>query len=287
MEADGPSGFRNAPVTKFLVPIVGGCSALAAVLNAKPHMVIQLSQLTMDGQFWKLFTSHWAFGSIGTSVVGTWLIYKMKIVERRYGSSKYAALVFISFVASTLLQTGALVSGLGFIKSIASGPYAILFSIMYQFQKIVPASHQTSMLGLKITDKTYVYLAAAQLFLSSSSASIIPCVCGIIVGAIYDQTRAKTWRFPQWIQRFGRNYLSPLLTSKSKKKPSRQPTTANVRPRSAPAPPIDEGDIDIMLGMFPNYTRQDIKNALIKSKSDLNRAAEILLTTEPSASGSQ
>lgn len=33
---------------------------------------------------------------------------------------------------------------------------------MYQFQKIVPASHQTNMLGLKITDKTYVYLAAAQ-----------------------------------------------------------------------------------------------------------------------------
>lgn len=107
----------------------------------------------------------------------------------------------------------------------------------------------------------------------------------MVVGAIYDQTRVKAWRFPLWVQRFSRNYISPLLTSKSKKKPTRQP--ANVRTRSAPPPPIDEQDIDTMFAMFPNYTRQDIKNALIKSKSDLNRAAEILLTTEPSASGSQ
>lgn len=41
-------------------------------------------------QVWRLFTSHWAFSSIGTTVVGTWLIYKMKVVERRYGSAKYA-----------------------------------------------------------------------------------------------------------------------------------------------------------------------------------------------------
>lgn len=33
--------------------------------------------------------SQWAFKGIGTTVVGTWLIYKMRIVERRYGSAKY------------------------------------------------------------------------------------------------------------------------------------------------------------------------------------------------------
>lgn len=41
-------GFRNAPVTKFLVPIVGGCSALAAVCNLKPHMALQLSHLGIE-----------------------------------------------------------------------------------------------------------------------------------------------------------------------------------------------------------------------------------------------
>lgn len=121
--------------------------------------------------------------------------------------------------------------------------------------------------------------------MSSSSASIVPCVCGLVAGAIYDHTRVKTWRFPQWVQKFGRKYISPILTSNKKtRQPVRQPT---VRQRSAPVPPIHEEDIDTMFSMFPNYTRQDIKNALTRSKSNLNRAAEILLSTEPSASGSQ
>jgi hypothetical protein len=56
MDADGPSGiekgvspisitklylgFRNAPVTKCLVPVIGGCSALAIALHSKPHMAL-------------------------------------------------------------------------------------------------------------------------------------------------------------------------------------------------------------------------------------------------------
>lgn len=124
-----------------------------------------------------------------------------------------------------------------------------------------------------------------QLLLSSSAASVVPCVCGLIVGAIYDNTRVKAWRFPQWAQTFSRKYILPVLIS-NKKKPSRRATAPIARQRSVPTPPIDEQDIDTMFAMFPNYSRQDIKTALTKSKSDLNRAAEILLTTEPSAGSS-
>lgn len=46
-------GFRNAPVTKFLVPVVGSCSALAIACNLKPHMALQLSHLGIEnGQVW-------------------------------------------------------------------------------------------------------------------------------------------------------------------------------------------------------------------------------------------
>lgn len=66
----------------------------------------------------------------------------------------------------------------------------------------------------------------------------------------------------------------------------RQRTTTRASP-SPPQPPVSEADIDQLFAMFPNYSRQDIKNALVTSKSDLNRAAEILLTSEPSAGSSQ
>jgi hypothetical protein len=123
-----------------------------------------------------------------------------------------------------------------------------------------------------------------QLLLSSSAASIVPCVCGVLVGAIYDNTSVRTWRFPQWAQSFTRKYISPVLSSNKKKSSTRRAGTIPVR--QAPTPPIDEQDIDTMFAMFPNYSRQDIKTALTRSKSDLNRAAEILLTTEPSAGSS-
>lgn len=83
MDADGPSGdhwyqeeailsihlyallqlvgFKNAPVTKFLVPVVGSCSALAIACNLKPHMALQLSHLGIEnGQVKKDNPSGWS-----------------------------------------------------------------------------------------------------------------------------------------------------------------------------------------------------------------------------------
>jgi hypothetical protein len=134
-----------------------------------------------------------------------------------------------------------------------------------------------------------------KLLLSSSSASIVPCLCGLIVGSLYDSTGIKAWRFPKWVRSFSSKYILPVLADKKKKRRTVTATSAStptrrqvneVPVRRAPAPPINEQDIDTMFSMFPNYSRQDIKNALITSKSDLNRAAEILLTTEPSAGSS-
>lgn len=124
--------------------------------------------------------------------------------------------------------------------------------------------------------------------MSDSSASIVPCLCGLIIGSIYDKTGIKSWRFPKWVRSFSSKYILPVLADKKRKRrtPSTRRQVNEVPVRRAPAPPINEQDIDTMFSMFPNYSRQDIKNALVRSKSDLNRAAEILLTTEPSAGSS-
>jgi hypothetical protein len=41
---------------------------------------------------------------------------------------------------------------------------------------------------------------------------------------------------------------------------------------------VDDEDLNTMLAMFPDYSPQDIRNALTSANSDLNRAAEILLS---------
>lgn len=130
-------------------------------------------------------------------------------------------------------------------------------------------------------------------------SSIVPCLCGLIVGALYDQTNLKQWRFPKWTRSFAKNYIVPILATNNKKKISSPRGTTSIqqdiatgssssvhRRTTPPPPPISEQDIDTVFSMFPNYSRQDIRNALITAKSDLNRAAEILLTTEPSTGSS-
>ncbi|KAI8375754.1 hypothetical protein EDC96DRAFT_496436 [Choanephora cucurbitarum] len=273
MDADGHSGFRHAPVTKFLVPVVGVSSALATFFNTTS---LEITQLSVQGQLWRLFTSQWAFSSIGTSVIGTWLIYRLRIVERRYGSAKYAAFVFITFMASTMVQTSAFWVG---FKSMAGGPYAILFAILCQFHQIVPVTYQTPMFGLEFTDKTYAYLAATQLLLSNSGTAIIPAVTGIVMGSVYRQTKAiQQWRFPGWIRAIASKYFVGTYQKKNRSRPA--------SPRLQQTVIVEQEDINTMLAMFPNYSRQEVERALISSSSDLNRAAEILLSSEPSAGSS-
>lgn len=116
-----------------------------------------------------------------------------------------------------------------------------------------------------------------------------------MVGALYDRTSIKQWRFPKWTQSFASKYILPILATDTKKSSSRTrkvrarppPSGESSIRRAPPPPPVNEEDIDTMFSMFPNYSRQDIQHALTTAKSDLNRAAEILLTTEPSAGSSR
>lgn len=106
----------------------------------------------------------------------------------------------------------------------------------------------------------------------------------------------KQWRFPTWVRSFASKYILPVLAVDKKVKyqshtlaSSTSTTSHHSTTRQRAPTPIKDDDIETMFAMFPNYSRQDIKNALTKSKSDLNRAAEILLSSESStsASGSQ
>lgn len=117
--------------------------------------------------------------------------------------------------------------------------------------------------------------------LSNSVLSAIPCFYGFIIGSSYENISAlQQWRFPKSIT----NLISKY-TKSNKKKSSRTPTNptpiASTSAQAPLSPPsVDEEDINTMLAMFPDYPRETIRNALASSNSDLNRAAEILLSTE-------
>ncbi|CEP14827.1 hypothetical protein [Parasitella parasitica] len=239
MQETGPAGFYNVPVTKFLVLSVGVCSILAAIMNLKPYFDLQLvPHMTVHHQFWRLLTSQIAFGSSGDVFFGLLLLYNLRVIERQYGSSKYTAFLFISIVVSTLLELGALVAGaqVGF-KSIPGGPYALIFSALYQYYRIIPVTYRFRVFGLVINNKLFLYVLAIQVAFSQSCETLTPAICGILSGAMYrtDVGNIKQWRFPIWIQKLTVRFVKPFLVSppiarSSTTLPSQRPFVAGILP---------------------------------------------------------
>ncbi|CAO3646789.1 unnamed protein product [Cunninghamella blakesleeana] len=144
------------------------------------------------------------------------IIYAMRIIERYFGSSKYAAFIFVIINLSTLLEIGALVTGIKFgLRYIPGGPYALIFAMLYQYHRLVPVLYRFRIFGVTFDNKSFLYLLSLQIFISQGINTIIPCVCGLLSGALYrsDIGNIKQWRFPNKIQSLGSKYLQPVLVT--------------------------------------------------------------------------
>ncbi|CAO3607254.1 unnamed protein product [Mucor hiemalis] len=239
MQAVGPAGFYNVPVTKFLVLFVGSCSILAAILNLKPYFHLQLiPHLTIHHQFWRLLTSHLAFGNSGDVFFGSLLLYTMRVIERQYGSAKYLAFLFVATMTSTLLELSALIFGVRVgLKRIPGGPYALIFAALYQYHRIIPVTYRLRVFGITMNDKLFLYVLAFQLALSQSFETITPALCGLLSGALYrtDIGNIKQWRFPPMLQNLIVKFIKPFLVSppiarSSATTPSQRPIVTGITP---------------------------------------------------------
>ncbi|KAI8082484.1 uncharacterized protein B0P05DRAFT_537243 [Gilbertella persicaria] len=239
MQAVGPAGFYNVPVTKFLVLFIGSCSILTSIFNMKQYFQLQLTpHITVHHQFWRLLTSHIAFGNSGDVFFGSLLLYTLRVIERQYGSAKYMAFISISIVIATLLEVGALVLGAQIgLKSIPGGPYALIFSSLYQYHRIIPITYRFRIFGVVMSDKLFLYVLALQMAFSQSYQTLIPALCGVLSGALYrtDIGNMKQWRFPSLLQKMIVRFVKPLLVSppiarSAATTPAQRPFIAGITP---------------------------------------------------------
>ncbi|CAG8747483.1 3271_t:CDS:2, partial [Acaulospora morrowiae] len=119
------SGFDNTPVTKGLLLCVGGCSAVAYLLDCRSSVHLQLiPNLTSQREFWRLITTQCVATTTGEFFFGSLVLFQLRVIERQFGSSKYAAFFFVTSALSTMFEIGALAVGNKFgLTSIPAGPY--------------------------------------------------------------------------------------------------------------------------------------------------------------------
>lgn len=170
-------------------------------------------------QYWRLISRNLAFTSSIDLFVAILVLYNSSIaLERRYGTAKFVSFALITTFFGTALEVASLALFRYFdigIVSLPAGPFTFVFALLYNFSRSVPSSYIYKVFGASFTSKSLLYLLATQLVFASPPNSIISAACGILAGMLYRSNvlGSRTWRVPQWMQRLGKTYISPMLDS--------------------------------------------------------------------------
>ncbi|KAK4412837.1 Rhomboid-like protein 20 [Sesamum alatum] len=293
----GPSGFNNAPVTRTIVIASALFTIIFGIQGRSRNLGWSYQDIFKKFQIWKLIVSVFGFSSTPELVFGIYLLYYFRVFERQIGSNKYTVFILFSITVSLLLE----VLALWLLKDpslniLTSGPYGLIFSSFVPFFFDIPVSTRFRVFGLNFSDKTFIYLAGLQLFLSSWKRSMLPGICGILAGSLYrlNVLRVRRMKFPEFIASFFSRLSWPSMGSTSPTGSSRN-VLGNAPPYavrqmegnypagnySAPLssmmePPEDSIATLVSMGFDRNSARQ----ALIRSRNDLTAATNILLESQ-------
>ncbi|EJU06291.1 hypothetical protein DACRYDRAFT_44487 [Dacryopinax primogenitus] len=210
--------FHHAPVTEGIMIVCGVASLAAALFDIKYYMHLQLiPHLWRDHQYWRLFIYPLAFANSSDLLVAEYVLFFIGAnIERTFGSDKFASFCFVTTVLSTLLSFASLVlfHNIG-LNVIPSGPYALVFSIMYQYYRIVPTIYHYRVFGVSLSNKSVHYILPLQLFVGQSPGSAVAGTIGLLSGQLYrtDILGLKSYRLSPRIVRLSTRFILPLLGS--------------------------------------------------------------------------
>ncbi|KAL5527445.1 hypothetical protein ACEPAG_6236 [Sanghuangporus baumii] len=210
--------FQHAAVTKGLMIGCAVSSIVASIFDVKHYLHLQLSpHLARHHQYWRLLIHHLAFSNSSELLLAEILLYNVSIpIERIFGSSKFSGFCLTSLLTSTILEFGSLLVFNHFgLNVLPSGPITLVFSILYQFSRLIPRAYTFRILGVTLTNKIFTYILALQLVISQPPGSAVAAFIGIISGQLYqsDILGLKAVRLPFMIRRLAKRYLLPLIGS--------------------------------------------------------------------------
>ncbi|KAF5387674.1 hypothetical protein D9615_000722 [Tricholomella constricta] len=238
--------FENASVTKGLMVGYGLTSILAGLFDVKHYFHLQVigtalvpspsgsvSQVVLLADVTK--------PEIDPPSTGGWFstIWLSPIqIERQFGSIKFASFALVSTLMATILELLSLMlfNRVG-LNHFAMGPSPLIFSMLYQYARIVPSTYNYRIFGIPLNSKSLIYLLAiqvqslhfrckpfsltAELFgfmqaaISRPPGSVAVAIIGILVGQIYrsDLANLKAYRISPTLTRLATRFLLPLVGS--------------------------------------------------------------------------
>ncbi|TDL29394.1 hypothetical protein BD410DRAFT_811047 [Rickenella mellea] len=225
--------FHHAAVSKGLMLCCAASSIAASIFDVKHYLHLQLvPHLSRHHQYWRLLLHHLPSSNSSDLLLTELLLYNASIpVERLFGGVKFASFAVVTVLTSILLEFSALLLfgrlGLNFLPS---GPTSLVFSILYQYYRLVPPAYSFKILGVTLTNKVFIYIVALQLSISQPPGSAALSIVGLLAGQLYrsDVLGLKTYRLPRSVQAFSVRFLLPLIGSTKPPRRSNRATPEDV-----------------------------------------------------------
>jgi hypothetical protein len=199
-------GFEHAPFSWVVLLVSSALTfILGSVSRSLAFDVVRIS----GGEYFRLLGCQMFFPSVPQAVVGAFLVYTLRQLERMMGTRKLGAFLFVSYVLTLVLQLAfvvvlqTLMGGRYMVP--ASGPYFFIFGLLPLFARHVPTLRGTRFFGGLVTfsEKTWTYLLAAQIACSDGAPSVCSALAGYAAGSLYmvDPLRLSSFRFPRFVDK--------------------------------------------------------------------------------------
>ncbi|KAK3676078.1 hypothetical protein LTR78_004270 [Recurvomyces mirabilis] len=217
------SGFTNAPISQALVAAVVLLPFLATLADAKYYLWLEVRPHLLDyHQFWRLFTWPLCYTNSTEVLFAAMTFYQLRVIERLWGSRKFASFILSTLPYTTLLPPILLTLiirplSFGRINYLPAGPTAIVFALLAQYHAAIPYIYKYRLsgtlpapgspqagreYGMNLTSKSTSYLLPLQLALSQLPGSALVAAIGWLVGFAYRREilpGAARWRVPGWV----------------------------------------------------------------------------------------
>lgn len=170
------------------------------------------------GQWWRVPLNQLLYISQSQVIISAMFFYNMRAIERIVGTRKYLSyFVLIYFWTLVTVPTVTiLMSHLPILASvfykmasayIPPGSTSLVFAVLVLYKELIPPIYKfqitpvTSPVSITLSDKSFIYVLAADLLLLGLPGSILPALCGWILGSLiyFEVLPGKQWRVPMFL----------------------------------------------------------------------------------------
>ncbi|KAH8892034.1 hypothetical protein GQ53DRAFT_746476 [Thozetella sp. PMI_491] len=213
--------FTNAPVSRVLVLglVMGSIAASLFDIKHYFYIVVDLHILRYH-QTWRALIYQLCYTNSSEVLFGAMTLYHLRVIERMWGSRKYASFILVAGILTSVLPPILLAAllrplTLGMFNYLPAGPTPLIFAVLAQYHAIIPHMYKYRLafsatppttdefMGLTFSDKSYRYLLALQLALFQWPGSLLGAAVGWLVGYSWRSDllpgALTRWRVPGWV----------------------------------------------------------------------------------------